>query len=67
MKTSMAYRLYRLYFNSNADNHELFGNRVHNPLNKSNLDQNQTSAAVTRMGLILISVLGILALIALNA
>ncbi len=33
MKTSMAYRLFRLYFNSNSDNHELFGNRVHNPLN----------------------------------
>lgn len=33
MKTSMAYRLFRLYFNSNSDNHELFGNRVHNPSN----------------------------------
>lgn len=33
MKTSMAYRLFRLYFNSNSDNHELFGNRVHNPAN----------------------------------
>lgn len=35
MKTSMAYRLFRVYFNSNSDNHELFGNRVHNPLNGS--------------------------------
>jgi hypothetical protein len=33
MKTSMAYRLFRLYFNSNYENHEIFGNRVHNPLN----------------------------------
>lgn len=31
----MAYRLFRLYFNSHADNHEVFGNRVHNPLNGS--------------------------------
>lgn len=33
MKTSMSYRLYRLYFNAHSDNHELFGNRVHNPSN----------------------------------
>jgi len=33
MKTSMAYRLFRLYFNDNADNYSLFGNRVHSPLN----------------------------------
>ena len=36
MKTSFAYRLFRLYFNANSDNHELFGNRVHNPLNSVN-------------------------------
>jgi hypothetical protein len=33
MKTSMAYRMFRLYFNSHSDNHEVFGNRVHNPSN----------------------------------
>ncbi len=36
MKTSIAYRLFRLYFNDHSDNHELFGNRVHNPLNEAN-------------------------------
>lgn len=35
MKTSMAYRLFRLYFNSHSDNHALFGNRVHNMSNEA--------------------------------
>ena len=67
MKTSMAYRLYRLYFNSNADNHELFGNRVHNPLNENNTNTNTISAALMRFGLILVSLGGIAALIAMNS
>lgn len=35
MKTSINYRNYRSFFNSNANNHSLFGNRVHNPINSS--------------------------------
>lgn len=53
MKTSMAYRLYRLYFNSNADNHQLFGNRVHNPINEENgVISTQAQASVVRLVLI---------------
>lgn len=53
MKTSMAYRLYRLYFNSNADNHQLFGNRVYNPINEENgVLSAQTGASVFRLVLI---------------
>lgn len=33
MKTSIGYRMFRLYFNTHSDNHEVFGNRVHNPSN----------------------------------
>jgi len=51
MKTSMAYRLFRLYFNDNADNYSLFGNRVHSPLNADQVAP-QTSAAVIRTVLI---------------
>ena len=52
MKTSMAYRLFRLYFNDNADNHTLFGNRVHSPLN-ADRDNPQLSAAFIRIVLII--------------
>jgi|GEM_PF-2264236 len=65
MKTSMAYRLYRLYFNSNADNHALFGNRVHNPINGAALanrkDANQ--AAVARIILTAAAVTGLIFMI----
>lgn len=63
MKTSMAYRLYRLYFNSNADNYQLFGNRVYNPLNGQNLSSDQFSAAFVRI-LILLVAIGALAAVA---
>ena len=33
MKTSMGYRLFRLYFNDHSNDFELFGSRVHNPKN----------------------------------
>ena len=53
MKTSMAYRLFRLYFNNNSDNHELFGNRVHSPINESKVNQvNQTEGAWVRTAMI---------------
>ena len=29
----MGYRLFRLYFNSHWNNYELFGSRVHSPIN----------------------------------
>ncbi len=64
MKTSMAYRLYRMYFNDNADNFLLFGNRVHSPLNDEQTPS-QTSAALVRVLLILggiAAVIGIAAL-----
>lgn len=68
MKTSMAYRLYRLYFNSNADNHELFGNRVHNPMNAvTSLSNKEASiAALTRIGLLVIPAAMLIALFALS-
>ncbi len=55
MKTSMAYRMYRLYFNSNADNHKLFGNRVHNPINGTSASDKKEAnvAALVRLGLII--------------
>ena len=49
MKTSMAYRMYRLYFNSNSDNYQLFGNRVHNPLNGAQKGYNQHTAPMVRI------------------
>ncbi len=53
MKTSMAYRLFRLYFNANSDNHELFGNRVHSPLNELEVAQQKAAeAAWVRTGMI---------------
>ncbi len=67
MKTSMAYRLYRLYFNSNADNHELFGSRVHNPMNATSLNRREaTIAAFTRFGLIAAAAAAIITFIAIN-
>jgi len=68
MKTSMAYRLYRLYFNSNADNHELFGNRVHNPINATtSLNRKEANnAALMRFGLIVAATVATFAFIALN-
>lgn len=57
MKTSMAYRLYRLYFNSHADNHQLFGNRVYNPMNLPQNKKDQVSAALLRV-LILLAIVG---------
>ena len=59
MKTSMAYRLFRLYFNSNADNHQLFGNRVYNPLNGSNSSKDAFWASLGRV-LIVLAALGAL-------
>jgi len=64
MKTSMAYRLFRLYFNDNADNYSLFGNRVHSPLNEEQA-AGQTSAALVRVLFIagtIAAVIGIAAL-----
>ena len=68
MKTSMAYRLYRLYFNSNADNHELFGNRVHNPMNAAtSLNRREGNiAALTRFGLIVAAAATTIAIVAMN-
>lgn len=64
MKTSMAYRLYRLYFNSNADNHQLFGNRVHNPINGA-LDTNgQLKPALIRGALIVAVLASLVAIVA---
>ena len=54
MKTSMAYRLFRLYFNSNSDNHQVFGNRVYNPLNGQARNKDQHLAALIRVFLILL-------------
>ncbi len=65
MKTSMAYRLYRLYFNSNADNHTLFGNRVHNPINGTLTASRKAAnqAAITRAALALGAVASLFLLI----
>lgn len=65
MKTSMAYRLYRLYFNSNADNHALFGNRVHNPLNGAvSMDRrNANQAAIARIVLTVAAIATLIAII----
>lgn len=60
MKTSMAYRLFRVYFNSNANNFQLFGNRVYNPLNGTIDQKSQHLGAIIRATLILIT-LGALA------
>ena len=60
MKTSMAYRLYRLYFNSNADNHQLFGNRVYNPINEENgVISTQAQASVLRLVLFVAAIAAI--------
>jgi len=64
MKTSMAYRLFRLYFNDNADNHSLFGNRVHNPLN-ADLGTSQFSAALIRAVLVVAVIAAIVSITAL--
>jgi len=61
MKTSMAYRLFRLYFNENADNFSLFGNRVHNPMNAQQ-DSTQVSAALIRTLLIALGTAAIIAI-----
>jgi hypothetical protein len=67
MKTSMAYRLYRLYFNSNAHNHELFGNRVHNPMNATAINRKEANiAALTRFGLIVAAAVTLITFIAVN-
>lgn len=55
MKTSMAYRLFRVYFNSNANNFHLFGSRVYNPLNGTADQKSQTRGAIIRITLILIT------------
>jgi len=63
MKTSMAYRLYRLYFNSNSDNHQLFGNRVYNPLNvQSEQRKDEISASLLR-ALLIAAAVGVIAFI----
>ena len=52
MKTSMAYRLFRLYFNSHADDYALFGSRVNNPMNgKAEQGNQQVTAAWVRFAL----------------
>lgn len=57
MKTSMAYRLYRLYFNSNSNNHQLFGNRVYNPINEENgVISTQAQASVLRVVLMVAAI-----------
>lgn len=49
MKTSMAYRLFRLYFNSHSGNFRLFGNRVHNPMNgTTTMGMSHGTAAIVR-------------------
>lgn len=65
MKTSMAYRLYRLYFNSNADNHALFGNRVHNPMNgAASMDRKTANqAAIARTVLTVAAIATVIAMI----
>jgi hypothetical protein len=65
MKTSMAYRLYRLYFNSNADNHQLFGSRVYNPLNQDDRPANEVQSALIRATLIFAIISVIVALLSL--
>jgi len=65
MKTSLAYRLYRLYFNSNADNHQLFGNRVYSPLNGQSDRKDDFSAALIR-ALMILAVVGALTIIVLQ-
>ena len=66
MKTSMAYRLYRLYFNSNSHNHQLFGNRVYSPLNaQASVKKDQLIAGLVRVLMILATVGAISAIAAL--
>ena len=57
----MAYRLFRLYFNDNADNNSLFGNRVHNPLNEEHVIP-QTSGALVRALLIIGAIAAVIAI-----
>ena len=59
MKTSMAYRLFRLYFNSNADNYQLFGNRVYNPMNGVMATKDAFWVSIVRV-LIVLATLGLL-------
>ncbi len=63
MKTSMAYRLFRLYFNSNSENYDLFGSRVHNPVNgKAEKNKDQFIASMIRILLVLITIGAIVAI-----
>ena len=59
MKTSMAYRLFRLYFNSNSDNYQVFGNRVYNPINGTTEQTDSILGAVIRAVLVA-AILGLL-------
>ena len=61
MKTSMAYRLFRLYFNSNSDNYHVFGNRVHNPLNGGALQRDMVGPSLARAIIVALAICLLLA------
>lgn len=53
MKTSIAYRKFRLYYNANQDNHELFGSRVFNPVNASIVQKSESEqGSLVRLSII---------------
>ena len=62
MKTSMAYRTFRSFFNANSENFDLFGNRVHNPNNGRMKADDAFSAALIRTFLIAVSIGAMIAL-----
>ena len=65
MKTSMAYRLFRLYFNSNSDNYQLFGSRVNNPMNGTADEKSLNQGTFVRLLLILVTAVALATVIAL--
>lgn len=65
MKTSMAYRTFRAYFNDHADNFETFGSRVHNPSNGKANKEGTVSAALVRTFLIALAMGAFIALLSL--